>query len=64
MTLINPAYTSQQSRPSRALRFPAWEERFSLTGRLRSGPYQGIVFDTEINAARVIHVIGRTHSLT
>ncbi len=51
MTLINPAYTSQQVHPCGHLGIRRGKKAHCQTaGR----PQQGIVYDTEINAARNI----------
>jgi IS605 OrfB family transposase len=51
VTLVNPAYTSQQVHPCGHLGVRHGKKVHCQTA---SCPQQGIVFDTEINAARVI----------
>jgi hypothetical protein len=51
VTLINPAYTSQQVHPCGHLGIRRGKNVYCQTAGC---PQQGIVFDTEINAARVI----------
>ena len=51
MTLVNPAYTSQQVHPCGHLGIRRGKNIYCQTAGC---PQQGIVFDTEINAARVI----------
>ncbi len=50
VTLVNPAYTSQQVHPCGHLGI----RRKNVYCQTAGCPQQGIVFDTEINAARVI----------
>jgi IS605 OrfB family transposase len=51
VTLVNPAYTSQQVQPCGHLGVRRGRNVYCQTAGC---PQQGIVFDTEINAARVI----------
>jgi transposase len=51
VTLVNPAYTSQQVHPCGHLGIRRGKNVHCQTAGC---PQQGIVFDTEINAARVI----------
>jgi len=51
VTLVNPAYTSQQVHPCGHLGVRRGKNVYCQTAGC---PQQGIVFDTEINAARVI----------
>ncbi len=51
VTLVNPAYTSQQVHPCGHLGIRRGKNVYCQTAGC---PQQGIVFDTEINAARVI----------
>ena len=51
LTLVNPAYTSQQVHPCGHLGVRRGKNVYCQTAGC---PQQGIVFDTEINAARVI----------